>query len=119
MTFGPGLLLERLDGLETAGNRPDRYVIALSGGLDSTVLLHALAVTRARHGKALLAVHVDHRLHPDSAGWSDYCRHLAGGLGVDILVETVSVDAAANGGLEAAARKARYAALARHLDDGD
>ena len=38
MTFGPGLLLERLDALETAGNRPDRYVIALSGGLDSTVL---------------------------------------------------------------------------------
>ena len=66
MTFGPGVLLERLDALETAGNRPCRYVIALSGGLDSTVLLHTLAVTRERHGKALLALHVDHRLQPDS-----------------------------------------------------
>ena len=61
MTFGPGLVLERLDALETAANRPDRYLVALSGGLDSTVLLHALAVTQQRHGKALLAVHVERR----------------------------------------------------------
>ena len=119
MTFGPGLLLGRLDALEATGNRPDRYVIALSGGLDSTVLLHALAVTRERHGKALLAVHIDHRLHPDSAGWSEYCRGLAGRLGVEIHVDTVTVDAEASGGLEAAAREARYAALARRMGDGD
>jgi tRNA(Ile)-lysidine synthase TilS/MesJ len=66
VTFGPEVLLERLDALETAGNRPDRYVIALSGGLDSAVLAHALAVSRERHGKSLLAVHVDHQLHPES-----------------------------------------------------
>jgi tRNA(Ile)-lysidine synthase len=119
VTFGTALLLERLDALEAGVKRPDRYVVALSGGLDSTVLLHALAVTRERHGRALLAVHVDHRLHPDSGSWSAYCRRLADGLGVDIVVDTVTVDAAANGGLEAAARKARYAALAKHLDDGD
>jgi tRNA(Ile)-lysidine synthase len=119
VTFGPALLLERLDALETAGNRPDRYVIALSGGLDSTVLLHALAVTREHHGKALLAVHIDHRLQPDSASWSEYCRCLAAGVGIEIHVDTVTVDAAASGGLEAAAREARYAALARHVGDGD
>jgi tRNA(Ile)-lysidine synthase len=119
VTFGPGLLLERLDALETADNRPDRYVIALSGGLDSTVLLHALSVSRERHGKVLVAVHVDHRLHPDSASWSEYCCRLAGRLGVEILLETVTVDAAARCGLEAAAREARYAALAQHLNDGD
>ncbi len=119
MTFGPGVLLERLDALESADNRPDRYVIALSGGLDSTVLLHALAATRERHGKALRAVHIDHRLQPDSASWSEYCRRLADGLGVEIHLDTVTVDAAANGGLEAAAREARYAALAQHVGDGD
>ena len=119
MTFGPGVLLERLDALETAGNKPRRYVIALSGGLDSTVLLHALAVTRERHGKALLAVHIDHRLQADSASWSEYCRRLAGRLGVEIHVDRVTVDAAASGGLEAAAREARYGALAQHVGDGD
>lgn len=119
MTFGPEVLLERLDALETAGNRPDRYVIALSGGLDSAVLAHALAVSRERHGKSLLAVHVDHQLHPESASWNDYCRKLAGTLGIEFVAETVSVDPAGGGGLEAAARSARYSALARHTADGD
>ena len=119
MTFGPEVLLERLDALESAANKPHRYVIALSGGLDSTVLAHALMVTRERHGKSLLAVHVDHRLHPESARWNEYCRRLADTLGIEYLAETVTVDARSGGGLEAAAREARYAALARHVGDGD
>lgn len=119
MTFHPEVLLERLDALETPANEPERYVIALSGGLDSTVLAHALAVTRERHGKSLLAVHVDHQLQPDSGQWSDYCRELAGRMGIDFVAERVSVDGAGSGGLEAAAREARYAALGRHMHGGD
>lgn len=119
MTFGPELLLERLDALETAGNKPHRYVIALSGGLDSVVLAHALAVTRERHGKSLLAVHVDHQLHPESGSWNDHCRGLADTLGIEFVAETVSVDTSAGGGIEAAAREARYAALALYTGDRD
>jgi tRNA(Ile)-lysidine synthase len=118
VTFGPEVVAERLDALETADNKPDRYVIALSGGLDSTVLAHALTVTRERHGKSLLAVHVDHQLHPESGHWNDYCRRLADTLDLEFVAETVSV-VADGGGLEAAARKARYAALARHTGDRD
>jgi tRNA(Ile)-lysidine synthase len=104
VTFGPEVVAERLDALETADNKPDRYVIALSGGLDSTVLAHALTVTRERHGKSLLAVHVDHQLHPESGHWNDYCRRLADTLDLEFVAETVSV-VADGGGLEAAARK--------------
>jgi tRNA(Ile)-lysidine synthase len=118
VTFGPEVLLERLDALETVDNNPDRYVIALSGGLDSTVLAHALSLARERHGKSLLAVHIDHQLHPESGRWSEYCRKLAEKLALEFVAETVSIDAGV-GGLEAAARKARYAALARHMGDGD
>lgn len=118
MNFVPGSLLARLDALETPDNKPDRYVIALSGGLDSTVLAHVLAATRDRHGKALLAVHVDHRLQPESVRWSDYCRELAGKMGIEFVTEQVSVEEDGSG-LEAAARKARYAALARHVARGD
>ncbi len=118
MTFGPEILLARLDALETAGNKPDRYVIALSGGLDSTVLAHVLAATRDRHGKSLLAVHVDHRLQPLSGRWSDYCHELAARLDIEFVAEQVSVEPEGSG-LEAAARKARYEALARHVARGD
>ncbi len=119
MTFGPDALLERLEALETAANTPDRYVIAFSGGLDSTVLAHALAETRGRHGKSLLAVHVDHQLQAESARWTDYCCDLAARFGIEFVAERVAVDNTDSLGIEAAAREARYAALRRHTRGAD
>ena len=119
MSFGPETLLARLAALETGDNKPERYVIALSGGLDSTVLAHALAVTRGQHGRALLAVHVDHQLQPESGRWNAYCRDFAAEFEIEYAAETVAIGAEAGGGLEAAAREARYAALARHTRAGD
>ncbi|MCK5324381.1 MAG: tRNA lysidine(34) synthetase TilS [Woeseiaceae bacterium] len=119
MTFSPASLLDRLDTLESGANKPGRYIIALSGGLDSCVLANALAATRDRHSKSMLAVHVDHQLHPESAKWSDHCRQLAAGYGIDFIAETVEVDVGSGSGLEAAARDARYKALARHMQHDD
>ena len=119
MSFDPRHLLARLDELETDTNRPSRYVIALSGGLDSTVLAHALAETRNVHGKRLLAVHVDHGLQPDASGWNQHCRELADSLGVDYVFESIVVDTSGGRGLEAAAREARYAALKGHVGHDD
>lgn len=93
---------------------PARYVVALSGGLDSSVLLHALASTRDRHGRGILAVHVDHGLHPDAALWAEHCRRFAASLDVEFLAEKVSV-VETGSGPEAAAREARYKALARSV----
>jgi tRNA(Ile)-lysidine synthase len=93
----------------------------LSGGLDSTVLLTALARVRERSASAfeLRAVHVDHGLHADSAAWAARCSELAAGLGLPC--EQVRVDARAADGQspEAAAREARYAALAARLATGE
>jgi tRNA(Ile)-lysidine synthase len=119
VTFSPARLLDRLGELESGSNKPDRYVIALSGGLDSTVLAAALAVTRDTHGKALLAVHVNHQLHAESTDWSEHCRQLADGLDIEFIAEVVDVDGASRSGLEAAARDARYKALAKHVHEND
>ena len=119
MNFSPEDLLARLGELETAAGKPSRYVIAFSGGLDSTALLHALAEIRQQHGKSLCAVHVDHRLHPDSGNWARHCRRIAERFGVEYECERVEVDLESGLGPEAAAREARYAALARHVDSTD
>jgi tRNA(Ile)-lysidine synthase len=119
VTFSPASLLDRLGELEAGANKPARYVIALSGGLDSTVLAAALAATRDAHGKTLLAVHVNHQLHTEATAWSDHCGRLAAGLGIEFIAEAVDVDSASGSGLEAAARDARYKALARYVDADD
>ncbi|MFN2300681.1 MAG: tRNA lysidine(34) synthetase TilS [Gammaproteobacteria bacterium] len=93
-----------------------RWCIAFSGGLDSTVLLHALASLRDEHPYALRALHVDHGMHADSAAWATHCIRTAAALDIPCTVLRVAVDARGGSGPEAAARDARYAAFALELD---
>ncbi|MBK7903683.1 MAG: tRNA lysidine(34) synthetase TilS [Proteobacteria bacterium] len=95
--------------------------LALSGGLDSTVLLVALAQLANAGSLAarLRAVHVDHSLHADSAQWARACRELADSHGVACDEVRVAVRLDAGQSPEAAAREARYAALAIRLEPGE
>lgn len=84
--------------------------VALSGGLDSTVLLHLLAEDAAICARGLRALHVDHGLHPESPQWALACAAACEALGVAFESRRVVVTAAGEG-LEAAARAARHQAL--------
>lgn len=95
-----------------------RWVVAFSGGLDSTVLLHLLA--RLRHSHALpplAAIHVHHGLQPAAERWVDLCRAQCEALGIPLQVCHVAVGEGAS--LERAAREARYAAFAGCLQAGE
>lgn len=90
--------------------------LGLSGGLDSTVLLHILADLRAGLDFRLSAAHVHHGLSPHADAWAEHCRSLCLELKVPLAVERVSVLPAGKG-IEAAARAARYEAFARQTAD--
>jgi tRNA(Ile)-lysidine synthase len=98
---------------------PAPLCVAYSGGPDSSALLHALAQLPAARSRGLRAVHVDHGLHADSAVWSDHCRRFCAGLQLPCEVVPVQVDTAGGRGIEAAAREARYRALAARLQPGE
>ncbi len=87
-------------------------VAGVSGGPDSTALALATAHVAARDGGSVRAIVVDHGLQPGSA---DVARAVVAGLserGIDAERVAVRVEVGADG-LEAAARDARLAALAR------
>ncbi len=98
-----------------------RIAVALSGGIDSVVLLHLL-----KHHPGVTAIHVHHGLSPNADAWAAFCRRLCTQWSVPLSVFHVSVKKKGKG-IEAAAREARYAAfgklkadviaLAHHLDD--
>ena len=93
--------------------------VAFSGGPDSTALLHALAQLPETRQRGLRALHVDHGLHADSTDWAKRCADLCESLGVPLTTIRVQVDHARGEGIEAAARRARYAAFAENLEAGE
>jgi len=97
-----------------------RFCIALSGGIDSTVLLHAAAaLARGRAMGGLRAVHVDHGLHEDAPRWAQVCETLCVRLGVPMTVLRLDLRPGAGVSVEAEARRQRYAALAADLAPGE
>lgn len=83
-------------------------LIGLSGGPDSLALVAAAAA----EGKDVRALVVDHGLQAGSSDVAARAATQAAELGVPADIIRVSVDAAPGQSLEAAARTARYAALA-------
>jgi tRNA(Ile)-lysidine synthase len=85
-----------------------RVAVALSGGVDSVVLLHLLS-----RQCEVSAIHVHHGLSPNADAWAEFCRRTCSKLKVPLKVYKVKVKKQGHG-LEAAARDARYAAFRKH-----
>jgi tRNA(Ile)-lysidine synthase len=89
-------------GRALQGLQGKRILVGLSGGVDSVVLLHALA-----EREKVDAAHIHHGLSPNADRWAQFCRRLCERLDVPLTVRRVRV-AKRN---EASARTARYEAL--------
>lgn len=101
----------------TPHGTPARLALALSGGLDSMVLLDALAhwiQGRREAGEAIaqpVAIHIHHGLSEHADDWLAVCEREARLRGFAFEARRVSVPRDARQGVEGAARAARYHAL--------
>jgi tRNA(Ile)-lysidine synthase len=86
-------------------------LVAWSGGLDSTVLLHLIREWALDNDADFAAVHVDHGLRLSSREDAAFCRRTAAKLGIPLLVEALHVRP--DGSTQQNARLQRYAAIAR------
>lgn len=107
-------LLEHLERLA-----PGPLAVGFSGGMDSSVLLHALAQLPQARARGLRAIHIDHGLHADAGAWARHAQTFASALDIPLTIAAVRVDGAAGTGLEDAARRARFAAFAQALRPGE
>lgn len=114
--FSPATLAERLGRLSPV----TRHWIAYSGGCDSHALLHAAAQLRdGGFPVPFHAVHVDHDLHAASSAWSRHCEAVCASLHIPLTSLRVHAHAAPGESPEAAARRARYDAMAALVEPGD
>ena len=92
--------------------------VAFSGGLDSTVLLHA--TVKAHGAKNVYAFHVHHGIQQEADQWQQYCQAIAKKLGCHFDTQNVKLNK--NSNIESQARELRYQALydmcqQRHISD--
>ncbi len=101
------------------GARAGTVAVALSGGRDSVALLHALraAVAAGSLPLRVAALHVHHGLQAQADQWDDFCASLCRDWELPFFSRRVTVSQQHGEGLEAAARRARYAALEAMCDE--
>lgn len=94
----------------------NRIWVGFSGGVDSSVLLHALASEPELKNK-LQALHVHHGLSANADKWATQCSEFCHKLGVTLQVEHVSLSD--KGSLEQQARTARYQVFETYIQHKD
>lgn len=92
--------------------------VGFSGGVDSHVLLHALAnQISVEQKRQLVVLHVHHGLSTNADDWLKHCKVICANLGVPFVAERVQLEAQAS--LEDAARNARYQAFQKIMGKQD
>jgi len=101
--------------------------VALSGGVDSVVLLHLLNQLQKKHRFKLNAMHVHHGLSKNADKWVKFCEGLCMKLSVPLDVQYIQLPKKKSLGIEGEARRLRYEklfqtktdliVLAHHEDD--
>ncbi|MGP1924766.1 MAG: tRNA lysidine(34) synthetase TilS [Arsenophonus sp. NEOnobi-MAG3] len=124
----PKLLNKIIKTIASTSTR--RILLSFSGGLDSTVLLHALVSLRQTTvpNLKIRAVFIHHGLNDKADDWASHCQKVCFDWQVEFYSQHVYIDPAKKG-IEAAARDARYHVFrkillpeeiivtAQHLDD--
>ena len=90
-----------------------RIAVALSGGLDSVVLLDTVCKAQTKNQDQIYAFHIHHGLQKPADGWLVFCEKLAKQYKIHFDFRLLHLDTEdAKGNIEARARVGRYEALA-------
>jgi len=96
------------------------FRVALSGGLDSSVLLHAVSSLRDANSEwSMSAIHVHHGLNAKADDWANFCQRICQQLQVPCEIVHVDASPVLGESPEAIARKLRYQVLADRINEGD
>lgn len=125
MSFKPKFF--KAPSLLSGYSKDSPILLGLSGGADSSLLLHLLCDYARDTGAKIFAAHVNHGIRTkDYCNESDrdeeFCRELCKNLGVDLFVNKLDIPkmAATSGrGIEAEAREARYDFFAKVMQENN
>jgi tRNA(Ile)-lysidine synthase len=103
--------------LSTSRKKMKSMTVALSGGIDSVVLLHLLHQLQKTQNFTLKASHVHHGLSKNADKWVKFCEKLCTKLSIPLDVNYVKLPQKKSLGIEADARQLRYEKLLKSQTD--
>ncbi|HJN37376.1 MAG TPA: tRNA lysidine(34) synthetase TilS [Gammaproteobacteria bacterium] len=77
-----------LEWLHQQSQQYDHLYIALSGGEDSTALVHAISQHRSKFSSQVSAVHINHLIQPQSNDWANHCQNFCNKINMPIDILT-------------------------------
>ena len=105
-----------IDYLQQSIDFKKKIYIAFSGGIDSSVLVDILGKNASKLNLNITVIHVNHNISSNSLIWMKHCKEFCRKLGLDFICEEVNI-ISSGGGIESAARKARYKIFSKYLNN--
>ncbi|MDA7742169.1 tRNA lysidine(34) synthetase TilS [Francisellaceae bacterium] len=90
-------------------------IIAYSGGIDSTVLLHLSSQLQSDFLN-VKAIHINHGISPNSNEWEKHCQQQCDQLNTPLSIQRIQTQPQKGQSIEAWAREERYSAFQKHAE---
>ena len=108
----PELILNACSLVIDSFHKQNEYIIAFSGGEDSSVLLHAMVQLMQDKNIKLRTIHINHNLQDNAHEVSAHCSQISEDYGIKHSSYDVEIDPSSN--IEEKCRVQRYNILQKH-----
>jgi len=89
----------------------DEFLIAYSGGCDSTALLYFAKQIAKKNKINIRAIHVNHNLNKESQKWENHCKEFCKEINVELYIENINIILKPGDSIEEKAREERYSSI--------
>ena len=94
----------------------NQFLVAYSGGSDSTALLYFANKMAKKYKVEIRAIHVNHNLNADSVDWENHCKYFCKKLNIPIIIKSINIVLKPGESIEERAREERYRVISSYAN---
>ena len=94
----------------------NQFLVAYSGGSDSTALLYFANKMAKKYKVEIRAIHVNHNLNADSVDWENHCKYFCKKLNIPIIIKSINIVLKPGESIEERAREERYKVISSYAN---
>ena len=95
----------------------NQFLVAYSGGSDSTALLYFADKMAKKYELEIKAIHVNHNLNSDSIDWENHCKNFCEKLNIPIIIKSINIVLKSGESIEERAREERYKIISSYTNN--